>query len=64
LGRGLRLAITIAWMGSAILLLSSTFLYRVLKERGLIAVERLMGDAARHGRRADVTQRSGVFLGR
>jgi multiple antibiotic resistance protein len=30
-------------MLSAILLLSSIFLYRVLKERGLIAVERLMG---------------------
>ena len=30
-------------MVSAILLLSSTFLYRVLRERGLIALERLMG---------------------
>jgi multiple antibiotic resistance protein len=40
---GLLLAVTIAWMVSAILLLSSTFLYRVLRERGLIAVERLMG---------------------
>ena len=39
----LLLALTIAWMGSAILLLSSTFLYRVLRERGLIALERLMG---------------------
>jgi small neutral amino acid transporter SnatA (MarC family) len=34
----LLLALTIAWMGSAILLLSSTFLYRVLRERGLIAL--------------------------
>jgi multiple antibiotic resistance protein len=40
---GLLLGVTIAWMVSAILLLSSTFLYRVLRERGLIAVERLMG---------------------
>ena len=40
---GLLLAITIAWMASAILLVSSTFLYRVLRERGLIALERLMG---------------------
>lgn len=40
---GLLLAITIAWLASAILLLSSTVLYRVLRERGLIAVERLMG---------------------
>jgi multiple antibiotic resistance protein len=42
-GGGLLLVVTIAWMVSAILLLSSTFLYRVLRERGLIAVERLMG---------------------
>ena len=40
---GLLLALTIAWMVSAVLLLSSTFLYRVLRERGLIALERLMG---------------------
>lgn len=40
---GLLLAITIAWLASAIVLLSSTFLYRVLRERGLIAIERLMG---------------------
>ena len=39
----LLLALTIAWMVSAVLLLSSTFLYRVLRERGLIALERLMG---------------------
>jgi multiple antibiotic resistance protein len=40
---GLLLALTIAWALSGILLLSSTFLYRILHERGLIAVERLMG---------------------
>jgi multiple antibiotic resistance protein len=39
----LLLALTIAWALSAVILLSSTFLYRVLRERGLIAVERLMG---------------------
>jgi multiple antibiotic resistance protein len=39
----LLLALTIAWMVTAILLLSSTLLYRILRERGLIAVERLMG---------------------
>ena len=37
------LALTLAWIVTAIILLSSTVLYRVLKERGLIAVERLMG---------------------
>jgi len=37
------LALTIAWAVSGAILLSSTFLYRVLKERGLIAMERLMG---------------------
>ena len=36
-------ALTLAWAVTAIVLLSSTILYRVLKERGLIAVERLMG---------------------
>jgi len=39
----LLLALTIAWAVSGAILLSSTFLYRVLGERGLIAVERLMG---------------------
>lgn len=39
----LLLAVTIAWAISGAILLSSTFLYRVLRERGLIAVERLMG---------------------
>ena len=36
-------ALTVAWLATAVILLSSTLLYRVLKERGLIAVERLMG---------------------
>jgi multiple antibiotic resistance protein len=39
----LLLALTLAWVVTAIILLSSTVLYRLLKERGLIAVERLMG---------------------
>jgi multiple antibiotic resistance protein len=39
----LLLALTIAWALSAVILLSSTILYRVLRERGLIAIERLMG---------------------
>jgi multiple antibiotic resistance protein len=39
----LLLALTLAWTVTAIILLSSTVLYRVLRERGLIAVERLMG---------------------
>jgi len=39
----LLLALTLAWIVTAVILLSSTILYRVLKERGLIAVERLMG---------------------
>ena len=37
------LAVTIAWAISGIILLSSTFFYRVLGQRGLIALERLMG---------------------
>jgi len=37
------LALTLAWTVTAIILLSSTILYRLLKERGLIALERLMG---------------------
>jgi len=37
------LALTLAWSVTAIILLSSTSLYRLLKERGLIALERLMG---------------------
>ena len=39
----LLLALTIAWTLSAIILLSSTSLYRLLKERGLVAMERLIG---------------------
>jgi multiple antibiotic resistance protein len=39
----LLLAVTIAWALSGVILLSSTFFYRLLRERGLIAVERLMG---------------------
>ena len=36
-------AVTIAWAIGGAILLSSTFFYRVLRERGLIAIERLMG---------------------
>jgi multiple antibiotic resistance protein len=39
----LMIAVTLAWGLSAVILLSSTSLYRVLGERGLIAMERLMG---------------------
>lgn len=39
----LLLAVTIAWAASGVILLSSTFFYRLLGERGLIAMERLMG---------------------
>jgi multiple antibiotic resistance protein len=35
--------VTITWAVSGAILLSSTFLYRILGERGLIAMERLMG---------------------
>lgn len=37
------LAMTLAWIVTAVILLSSTILYRLLKEKGLIAIERLMG---------------------
>ena len=37
------LAVTIAWALSGAILMSSTFFYRLLRERGLIAMERLMG---------------------
>lgn len=37
------IGIIIAWVASAGILISSTFLQRVLKERGIIALERLMG---------------------
>ena len=36
-------AVTIAWLISGVVLLSSTFFYRILGERGLAAMERLMG---------------------
>lgn len=36
-------AVTAAWLISSAILLSSTFFYRVLRERGLVAMERLMG---------------------
>lgn len=36
-------ATILAWSVSSFFLLSSTFLYRILKGRGLIAIERLMG---------------------
>jgi multiple antibiotic resistance protein len=36
-------AVTIAWALSGAILLSSGFFYRVLRERGLVAMERLMG---------------------
>jgi multiple antibiotic resistance protein len=39
----LLIALTIAWALSGCILLSSSFLYRVLRERGLVAIERLMG---------------------
>lgn len=39
----LLLAVTIAWAASGAILLSSTFFYRLLRDRGLIAMERLMG---------------------
>ena len=37
------IAVTLAWGFSAVILLASTSLYRLLGERGLIAMERLMG---------------------
>jgi multiple antibiotic resistance protein len=44
-GSGLELwvALTLAWAASAVILIFSTTLYRVLGQRGLIALERLMG---------------------
>lgn len=39
----LLLAVTVAWVVSGAILLASNFFYRVLGERGLIALERLMG---------------------
>jgi len=37
------LALLVAWGSTAVLLLFAPFLYRVLRERGLAALERLMG---------------------
>ncbi|HEU0153024.1 MAG TPA: YhgN family NAAT transporter [Arenimonas sp.] len=37
------LALTLAWLGTAVILFSATFLYKVLGMRVLMAVERLMG---------------------
>jgi multiple antibiotic resistance protein len=37
------IAVTVAWALTGVILLSSTFLYRVLGQRGLVAMERLMG---------------------
>jgi len=39
----LALALTMAWAITGTILLCSTFFYRVLRERGLVALERLMG---------------------
>ena len=36
-------SLTLAWAVTAVILLSSTILYKLLKERGVIAIERLMG---------------------
>ncbi len=35
--------VTVAWAAGGVILLSSTFFFRVLGERGLVAMERLMG---------------------
>ncbi|MET0985494.1 MAG: YhgN family NAAT transporter [Steroidobacteraceae bacterium] len=37
------LATTIAWLGTAVILTSAPFFYRILGARGLAAIERLMG---------------------
>ncbi len=37
------LALAIAWFGAAVILFSSTYLYKILGPRVLVAVERLMG---------------------
>lgn len=37
------IALTVAWAITAAILLASTFIYRLLKQRGLIAMERLTG---------------------
>jgi multiple antibiotic resistance protein len=40
---GLFVALMIAWTVTAIIMISAPFLYRILKKRGIIALERLMG---------------------
>lgn len=37
------LALLIAWFGTAAILFSATYLYRLLGQRVLVAIERLMG---------------------
>jgi small neutral amino acid transporter SnatA (MarC family) len=37
------LALAIAWFGTAVILFSSTYLYKILGTRVLVALERLMG---------------------
>lgn len=37
------LALALAWLGTAVILMSSTYLYKILGTRALIAIERLMG---------------------
>ncbi|MGD8428960.1 MAG: MarC family protein [Ectothiorhodospiraceae bacterium] len=36
-------AMTVAWLATGVILLAGGFLYRILRERGLFALERLMG---------------------
>ena len=44
LGTGnLIISLLLAWLAAAVIILSAPFLLKVLKERGLIALERLMG---------------------
>ena len=56
--QSLLIAVTIAWAIGGAILLSSTFFYRVLRERGLIAIERLMGLQAKSAR----VERTGDFV--
>jgi multiple antibiotic resistance protein len=37
------IAVTVAWGLTAVILIAAPFFYRVLHQRGLIAMERLMG---------------------
>lgn len=36
-------AVTVAWFASAVIIMASPLLFRLLRQRGLIAIERLMG---------------------